>query len=281
MAQKIAATVRSLCTQSILLESDIGVAEYKYDKRSKRLVVAIDLCVILKVSIIDDRSPIAINPNQIMPYSSFTIEQVQRQFQLNVATGIFFVDLPKFSPNQWLIDLLVKSVPFATTLGTEKVRSELIIAPLLFEFRELLSRDIGLFSGVDFTIAPELGLNGVCDFLLTRSSNEVIIQVPAIVIIEAKKGELNAGWGQCAAEMIAAQKFNQANGSEVATIYGCVTTGTQWQFLKLTSQDLTIDVSEYALEPIDRILGILKWMVAGDDQKDGSAAAIDGSNHPA
>jgi hypothetical protein len=101
----------------------------------------------------------------------------------------------------------------------------------------------------------------------------VNIEAPAIVIIEAKKGELNVGWGQCAAEMIAAQKFNLAAGQEVPTIYGCVTTGTMWQFLKLTGQVLTIlrgrgfanDVTEYSLDPIDRILGILKWMVGKID----------------
>jgi hypothetical protein len=61
--------------------------------------------------------------------------------------------------------------------------------------------------------------------------------------------------------MIAAQKFNFANGQEVPTIYGCVTTGTRWQFLKLTDKNLVIDVTEYSLDPLDRILGIFKWMV--------------------
>jgi hypothetical protein len=50
--------------------------------------------------------------------------------------------------------------------------------------------------------------------------------------------------------MIAAQKFNLANGQEIHTIYGSVTTGTQWQFLKLTGKDLTIDTTEYSLDPI-------------------------------
>jgi hypothetical protein len=196
-----------------------------------------------------------------MPYSNFTIAQVKRQFKIEVATELFFTDVPTLTPGVWLTNLLEKSAPFAATLGTEKVRSELIIAPLLFEFRELLGRQISLFSGTDFSVDLESGLNGVCDFLLTRSMSEVIIESPAIIIIEAKKGELNAGWGQCAAEMIAAQKFNAANGKEVPTIYGSVTTGTQWQFLRLMGQDLTIDVTEYPLNPIDRILGILKWMM--------------------
>jgi hypothetical protein len=133
----------------------------------------------------------------------------------------------------------------------------------------LENRQVSFFSGTDFSIDLESGLNGVCDFLLTRSTSQVSIEAPAIIIIEAKKGELNAGWGQCAAEMIAAQKFNQANGQEIPSIYGSVTTGTMWQFLKLTGQILTIlrrrgfanDVTEYPLDPINRILGIFKWMV--------------------
>lgn len=73
-----------------------------------------------------------------MPYSSFTIAQVKRQFQIEVITEPFFSDLPTLTPGEWLTTLLAKSAPLAVTLGTEKVRSELIIAPLLFEFRELL-----------------------------------------------------------------------------------------------------------------------------------------------
>jgi hypothetical protein len=196
-----------------------------------------------------------------MPYSSFTIAQVKRQFHIEVVTGSFFTNVPILTPGEWLTTLLAKSAPLAVTLGTEKVRSELIIAPLLFEFRELLDRQVSFFSGTDFSVDLESGLNGVCDFLLTRSTSEVNIEAPAIIIIEAQKGELNAGWGQCAAEMVAAQKFNLANEREIPTIYGSVTTGTQWQFLKLTGQVLTIDVTEYPLDPLDRILGILKWMV--------------------
>jgi hypothetical protein len=196
-----------------------------------------------------------------MPYSNFTLAQVKQQFELQVVMDVFITDVPSLTPGEWLINLLKKSAPLAATLGTEKVRSELIIAPLLFELRELLDCQVSLFSGNDFSVDIESGLNGVCDFLLTRSISEFVIEAPAIIIIEAKKGELNAGWGQCAAEMIAAQKFNSAGGQEVPTIYGCVTTGTRWQFLKLTGKDLTIDVTEYSLDPLDRILGIFKWMV--------------------
>ncbi len=196
-----------------------------------------------------------------MPYSNFTISKVEKDFQLNVVTGVFFPEFPLVPPSQWLADLLQQTIPFATAVGTEKARSEFIIAPLLFELLISLQSEISLFSGRDFTVAPELGLNGICDFMITRSQDEISIKAPAIVIIEAKKGELDVGWGQCAAEMVAAQRFNLENDSVVPNIYGSVTTGTRWQFLRLTAQQLTIDLVEYSLEPLDRMLGILQWMV--------------------
>ncbi len=196
-----------------------------------------------------------------MAYSSFTLSQVQSQFGLKVDKGVFFRDVSPLIPRQRTIEAMAESAPFAATQGSEKVLSELIIAPLLFELRSLLDGKIGLFSGMDFSIDPGLGLNGICDFLLTRSSNELLIEAPAVVLIEAKKADLIAAWGQCAAEMVAAQKFNLSMGKEIAVIYGSVTTGMQWQFLKLAGTDLTIDTTQYPLDPLDRILGILKWML--------------------
>jgi hypothetical protein len=196
-----------------------------------------------------------------MSYSSFTVKQVEQQFNLQIITESFLPVIPPLAPSPTLAELLQRMSSLAAILGTEKARSEFIIAPLLFELRELLDRQVGLFTGADFTIDASSGLNGVCDFLLTRSSSEVSIKAPVVVLIEAKKGELNSGWGQCMAEMIAAQRFNQADGQDIPSIYGSVTTGTQWQFLRLTGQQLWIDVTEYSLMPLDRILGILKWML--------------------
>ncbi|MBA3921007.1 MAG: hypothetical protein H0X31_04545 [Nostocaceae cyanobacterium] len=80
------------------------------------------------------------------------------------------------------------------------------------------------------------------------------------MLVEAKKGELNIGLGQCVAEMVAAQLFNASEGKVIPAIYGGVTSGKLWQFLK-EGQDITIDANEYPVMPVERILGILKWMV--------------------
>jgi hypothetical protein len=150
---------------------------------------------------------------------------------------------------------LDECVPLAVAIGTEKARSELIIAPILLEVRRLAGR-IGFFSGVELNVARESGLTGYCDFILTRSPLQVILSAPIMLIVEAKNEDMKAGLGQCAAEMVAARLFNERDGEGPLTIHGAVTTGTNWRFIKLDSNDLLIDRQEYTLEPVARILGI-------------------------
>ncbi|ALF54926.1 hypothetical protein ACX27_22235 [Nostoc piscinale CENA21] len=197
-----------------------------------------------------------------MPYSDFTIRKVKQTFGINTIEGEKF--LPEIKPiaaSDTLSNFLAESLPLAIATGSEKARSEFIISPVLLEVRKILQRKISLFSGADFTVVPALGLTGVCDFLLSRSPEQLEIEAPAVVIIEAKKADLNSGIGQCIAEMIAAQKFNEINNQAISTIYGSVTNGTAWRFLQLTEQNVTIDLTDYPLPPVDVILGILVWML--------------------
>jgi len=67
--------------------------------------------------------------------------------------------------------------------------------------------------------------------------------------------------GQCSATMMAAQCFNVRAGTSLTTIYGSVTTGNVWKFLKLEEHTLFIDLPEYYIERVGKILGILLTMV--------------------
>ena len=197
-----------------------------------------------------------------MPYSEFTLRKVKRDFELTtVEGGRFLPETELIIPSFYLRESLDEGLPLAIATGSEKARSELIISPILVEVRKCLQRKVSLFSGEDFTVAPELGLSGVCDFLISRSPEQMLIEAPVVIIVEAKKADLKIGLGQCAAEMIAAQKFNEANELSISTIYGCVTSGTQWRFLQLQERTLTIDLNDYPVPPVEVILGILVWMV--------------------
>jgi hypothetical protein len=197
-----------------------------------------------------------------MSYSEFTLRKAKRDFDLTtVEAGRFLPQTEPIDPSLYLTESLIEGLPLATATGSEKARSELIISPILVEVRKILQRQVSLFSGEDFTVEPELGLSGVCDFLISRSREQILIEAPAVVIVEAKKADLKVGLGQCAAEMVAAQKFNEINNIPIATIYGSVSSGTAWRFLKLESKTLTIDLNDYPVPPVEPLLGMLVWMV--------------------
>jgi hypothetical protein len=84
-----------------------------------------------------------------------------------------------------------------------------------------------------------------------------------MMLVEAKKEDILAGLGQCVAEMVAAQIFNEREGNEISVIYGTVTSGTNWKFLKLEGKVVEIDLVEYYLIDVKKILGILASGVRG------------------
>jgi hypothetical protein len=192
-----------------------------------------------------------------MAYSDFSLRKVLQDFGLQTRDESFLSSISPTIPSAYLVEFLDRSFPLAIAIGTEKARSELLISPLLLEVREQLDRQVSIFSGSDFTVDSTVGLNGTCDFLISRSPEQVLITAPIAVIVEAKKGELDGGLGQCIAEMLGAQKFNQQQGNLISTIYGTVTSGSLWRFLKLENQTVSFDLKEYAMPPVDQVLGIL------------------------
>jgi hypothetical protein len=138
----------------------------------------------------------------------------------------------------------------------------LLVTPILAQATKLSGGKVKLFSGEEFNVDQERGLNGFCDFLFSRSANPYTIDAPVLMLVEAKRGEIEFGLGQCVAEMIAAQLYNQNQEQAIPIIYGCVTSGRLWQFLKLEGDSVTIDPDNYSLMPIQKVLGILKWILS-------------------
>lgn len=198
-----------------------------------------------------------------MAYSNFTLEGVLSTFQLKKIESIgLFSEIEPVAPRPYFKAELAKKVPLAATIGTEKARSELIVADVLFELREQLESHISLFSGIDFNVDAENGLIGVCDFLVSLSPGQLLVDAPVIMLVEAKKEDLVGGIGQCVAEMLAAQRFNAEKENSVSRIYGAVTSGTDWLFLRLKKKCLHVDLTIYPIALCDKILGILSNMVA-------------------
>jgi hypothetical protein len=197
-----------------------------------------------------------------MLYSQFkTLAQALDAFSLQLEEARFLPDIAPIELSPMLAEYLADTFPIVSVTGSEKARSEGIVYPILTEVRRVLNKQVSLFSGEEFNVEPETGLTGICDFVLSRSPKQLLIQAPVVMMAEAKKADLSQGVGQCIAEMVAAQRFNRAKQNPIKKVYGCVTSGTQWLFLQLQDTTITIDPIEYSLPPAEKLLGFLVWMV--------------------
>lgn len=193
-----------------------------------------------------------------MAYSDFTLAKVREIFQLVIdEKRNLFREVSPIKPSATLTTLLEEYIQLATAINTEKARSELLIMQVLTEIRRQLNYKISLFSGSDFDVDASQGLNGFCDFILCASEEQFYIKAPVITINEAKNENIKGGLGQCIATMIGAQLFNQNTKQKIKTIYGVVTSGTNWRFLTLEGNTVCIDIVEYYINDVEKILGIL------------------------
>jgi hypothetical protein len=197
-----------------------------------------------------------------MAYNDFTLDALITQFRLQVhEESNAFASFTSLPISDLLRQTLQENLSLALDINTEKARSEFIIAPVLSEVRRQLLFRISLFSGVEFNVDPAQGLRGVCDFLLSLSPLQLTIQVPVVMVVEAKNENVKQGMSQCIAEMIAAQQFNQERNNAVGTVYGVVTSGNLWKFLRLTAMHVVVDATEYHISQVERIVGIIVAML--------------------
>ncbi len=193
-----------------------------------------------------------------MAYSDFTLERVENELGVTVVTiDNLFGSIAAAQPSDWLVQTLERLMPLALRVNSEKARSEFIIAPVLGEVQYQVRSSISLFSGKEFNVDASKGLTGRCDFLMSRKPNSYTISAPVVTIVEAKNEDMVSGLGQCIAEMVASQMFNLKAGKVIPVIYGVVTTGSSWQFLKLEGETASIDSTEHYIDRVDVILGIL------------------------
>lgn len=197
-----------------------------------------------------------------MAYNKFTMAQLRKEYQLeDTAQAALFAAAPPAVISDWLRETLAKQTETALRSGSEKARAEYIIAPILQEIYDQSRDRANLFSGIEFNVDKKRGLAGFCDFLFTLAPRKITIQAPIISVVEAKKEDIPSGIPQCFAELIAAQIFNAAEEHSIDTLYGIITTGEIWKFLRLRGTEATIDTDDYFLNQPEKIVGIVLSML--------------------
>ena len=195
-----------------------------------------------------------------MSYREFDLKKAKAEFNLKIIeTEDLFSHIEPIEISNLLAEILKQNVPLALAIGTEKASSELIIINILLEIKKLLQ--VSFFSGIDFSVDKEKGLNGFCDFIISQSPEQLFLDTPVIALVEAKNEKIVSGLGQCIAEMVAADIYNRQDGKEVPFVYGAVTTGHAWKFLKLEKNQIFIDIEDYYIKNPSKIVGIFVHMI--------------------
>ncbi len=193
-------------------------------------------------------------------YSKFKFEDLAA-LNIKIKDGILFEkkSIPEVVPSAYLTTTLEKNRK--KKLRTEKAKSELIITPILNEIEERNALNCAVFSGYNFDVDKSKGLKGYCDYIFTLDPEAHDIEAPVFYVVEAKNENLDTGTPQCIAELYAAYIFNERKGRKLPIIYGAVTFGFQWKFIRFSQMIATIDVDTYYLIELPKILGVLQYIV--------------------
>jgi hypothetical protein len=192
-------------------------------------------------------------------YSKFTYEDLDALGIEVRIKKLFELPIQPCEPS----DLLEKTLKMnlKRPLATEKAKSEFIIVPILNEILERNNNFFTFFSGYNFDVDKVRGLKGHCDFLLSTATDAPRIKDPVISVVEAKHENLDVGLPQCIAQIYAARLFNQQHKNLVTTIFGCVTFGYAWQFVKLEDNTAWIDSEIYYLTKLPELLGVWQGVI--------------------
>jgi hypothetical protein len=196
-----------------------------------------------------------------MAFNQFTLKRVQDELGLEIEDGDLFAEVPEYPLRDEFRETLTSGATLALAINTEKAKSEFIIAPLLLEVKRITGDAVSLFSGVELDVDAMRGLNGVCDFVLSRARRQHVLSAPLITIVESKNDNIRDGLGQCIAEMYAAREFNRTSGAAIERVYGIVTIGSAWKFLMLDGPQVTLNLTEYFIDSPDKIAGIILHII--------------------
>lgn len=192
-------------------------------------------------------------------YSNFTQEDIAA-LGLSTVRGQLFQEVRPVQASEWLLKTL--EINHTLPSNSEKAKSELFIAPVLTDITLRNPKKLTYFSGYQFNVDSKRGLKGYCDFIVSKKYNAAFIESPLVAVVEAKTSQdLADAAPQCIAEMFAAKLFNEARDDNLPAVYGAVTNGYEWVFLRLEDMCVTLDIDRYGLKNLPELLGVWQGII--------------------
>jgi hypothetical protein len=187
-----------------------------------------------------------------MAFTDFkSADEVQKAYQVSFVEKDFITFVPKALPEYFVREFEFNRENF-DVFGSEASRCEAVIYPILREACKGFVSEYSLWSHK--SIAADAVLMGTPDYVVAKRSalGKNVLDFPLVLVAEAKQNDFARGWGQCLAEMVAAQRLN---GSTDLAVYGIVTDGEIWQFGQLVGAVFTKNLSRASIDRLEEVYG--------------------------
>lgn len=186
------------------------------------------------------------------------IADVINEFSLIYQEEVF---IPEniFDINPYFLERLELILKEGIVFNSEYAICENIIAPILVEIWLKYKEKLLLWSHQPLNYDEKL--SGIPDYMIAQRSprGKVILAQPYLILVEAKKDNFDEGWGQCLAELVAAQKLNAHPENKV---FGIVSNGKLWEFSQLQNDIITKNLKYYTLENLPQLMGAINFVFA-------------------
>lgn len=190
-----------------------------------------------------------------MAFSDYkNIEQVQTEFNIAYHEERFIKE-NDVQPSTIFLDEFAFNQTYLPIYSSEGARSEAVIFPIFREVYKPYAHAYELW--IQRPLSYDQKLSGTPDYLVSTRSplGKTVLTLPILIVVEAKRNDFEQGWGQCLAELVAAQKLNNAPEREV---YGIVTDGKRWEIGKLLQNQFIQNVPGYTVEQLPQLFGALQ-----------------------
>jgi hypothetical protein len=184
-----------------------------------------------------------------MAFSDYkNLAQVQEEYQIKYQEANF-ISGKLIEISAIFLGELEFNLSSMDAFSSEASRCEVVIFPLLREVYKNYYSKTALW--VQKPFAVDAKLNGTPDYLLSQKSElgKTILGLPLLMLVEAKRNDFEQGWGQCLAEMVAADRINQHQRA----VYGIVTDGKLWEFGRLQNQLFTKNIASYTITNLEAL----------------------------
>lgn len=193
-----------------------------------------------------------------MAFSSFqSLPQVLEAYGITYKDEKFIAPT-SLTPSDAFLDELRFTLDNIDVYSSEGARTELIISPILREIYKKFAGTLAFWVQKPLSADPTLA--GVPDYIFGTKSplGKKVLGLPLVLIVEAKKNDFEQGWGQCLAELIAAQTLNS---STIRPVHGIVSDGNVWQFGKLTEKIFIQNRGDYLTNEIKELFGAIDFVL--------------------